>query len=74
MAYKLYLKSEKENMKPNNELLKKELLKEISTSKMTFERKITVMKLLDQAFREYMGVIYLSDEELEEKDMLNRSM
>ena len=54
--------------------LREELLKEILNSKMTFKRKMKIMHLMDQAFRQYLGVIYLSDEELERNDVLNRSM
>ncbi len=57
-----------------NARLKEDLINEITDSNMTFERKIKVMKLLDFAFRKYLGVIYLSNQELEDNDLLNRSM
>ena len=61
-------------MNETDKKLKKELLREISDSRMTVQRKLKIMQLLDQAFRTYMGVIYLSDEELDERDILSRSM
>jgi len=54
--------------------IKEELLNEITNSNMTLQRKMKVMELLDAAFRKYLGVIYLSDKELEKNDILNRSM
>lgn len=54
--------------------LREDLLNEIINSNMTLQRKMKVLKLLDNAFRKYLGVIYLSDEELEQNDILNRSM
>jgi hypothetical protein len=54
--------------------LKETLLQEITDSNMTFQRKMKVLKLLDQAFRKHFGVIYLSDQELEDNDMMTRSM
>ena len=57
-----------------NTQLKDDILHEITHSNMSFERKMKVMKLLDQAFRKYLGVFYLSDQELEDNDILNRSM
>jgi hypothetical protein len=61
-------------MKSENQKIKNTLVKEITNSNMTLKRKMKVLKLLDSAFREYLGVIYLSDKELEQKDILNRSM
>ena len=61
-------------MEQSKEQLRDELLKEITSSKMTFKRKIKVMKLLDKAFRNYLGIICLSDQEIEDMDILNRSM
>ena len=54
--------------------IKEDLLNEITNSNMTLQRQMKVMELLDTAFRKYLGVIYLSDKELEQKDILNRSM
>tara|TARA_B100000809_G_scaffold46543_1_gene40944 strand:+ start:154 stop:339 length:186 start_codon:yes stop_codon:yes gene_type:complete len=54
--------------------IKKDLLNEITNSNMTLQRQMKVMELLDTAFRKYLGVIYLSDKELEQNDILNRSM
>jgi len=54
--------------------IKEELLNEITNSNMTLQRKMKVMELLDAAFRKYLGVIYLSDKEIEQNDILNRSM
>lgn len=39
--------------------MKNTLVKEITNSNMTLKRKMKVLKLLDSAFREYLGVIYL---------------
>ena len=50
------------------------ILNEITNSNMTIQRKMRLMELIDGAFRKYLGVIYLSDKELEQKDILNRSM
>lgn len=60
-------------MKEENKI-REDLLHEITNSNMTFERKMKLMRLLDKAFRKYLGVIYLSDAELESNDFLNRSM
>ena len=54
--------------------LKEMLLQEITDSNMTFQKKMRVLKLLDQAFRKHLGVIFLSNKELEENDILQRSM
>ncbi len=61
-------------MKELDTKLAKKLIIEITDSNMTFQKKMTVLKLLDKAFRKHMGVFYLSDKELEEKDILYRSM
>lgn len=60
-------------MKEENKI-REDLLHEITNSNMTFERKMKLMRLLDKAFRKYLGVIYLTDAELESNDFLNRSM
>ena len=54
--------------------IKEDLLNLILGSRMKFEKKMLTMKLLDQLFRKELGVFYLSDKELEDKDILNRSM
>lgn len=54
--------------------LAEELVNEITDSKMSFTKKMTVLKLLDKAFRKHLGVIYFSNEELENNDILRRSM
>lgn len=59
--------------KPDTELAKK-MIDEISNSNMTFQKKMTLFKLLDEAFRKHLGVFYLSNKELEENDVLFRSM
>jgi hypothetical protein len=61
-------------MKLVDEKFKEQLTNEIVDSNMTLDRKLKVLKLLDQAFRKYLGTIYLSDQDLEEKDILFRSM
>ena len=53
-------------MKNSDIKLKEELLKEIVNSNMTLKRKMKVLNILDKAFRKYLGIIYLSDEELED--------
>lgn len=50
------------------------LIKEITDSNMSFDRKTKVLKMLDTAFRQYLGVIFLSNQELEDADLLHRSM
>ena len=54
--------------------LANKLITEITDSNMTFQRKMKVLRLLDKAFRKHMGVFYLSDKELEDDDILYRSM
>jgi hypothetical protein len=54
--------------------IREDLLHDITNSNITFERKMKLMRLLDKTFRKYLGVIYLSDAELESNDFLNRSM
>ena len=54
--------------------LAEKIIKEISNSSMTFEKKMVLFRLLDEAFRKHLGVFYLSNKELEEKDILFRSM
>ena len=54
--------------------LRDQILNEILDSDMGFNRKMKVMQLLDQAFRSSLGKFYLSDEELEDNDLMTRSM
>ena len=62
-------------MKDSDIKLKKELLNEIVNSNMTLKKKMKVLKILDKAFRKYLGVIYLSDKELDELSLFhNRSI
>ncbi len=62
-------------MKNSDIKLKEELLNEIVNSNMTLKKKMKVLRILDKAFRRYLGVIYLSDEELDELSLFhNRSM
>jgi len=46
------------------------IINEITDSNMSFNRKMKVLKQLDTAFRKHYGKIYLSDNELDENDML----
>ena len=57
-----------------NKKIGEDLINEITNSNMSFKRKMKVLGLLDLAFRKYLGIIYLSDDELEKNDILNRSM
>jgi len=50
------------------------IVNEIIDSNMSLNRKMIVLKQLDRAFRHYYGIIYLSDNELDENDILLRSM
>ena len=50
------------------------IINQIIDSEMSFNRKAKVLKLLDKAFRKHYGKIYLSDSELNENDILLRSM
>ena len=50
------------------------IIEEITDSNMSLRKKMLVLKLLDKAFREYYGKIYLSDSELAKNDFLIRSM
>ena len=61
-------------MKEVDSELAKKLIIEITDSNMTFQKKMKVLKLLDEAFRKHMGVFYLSDKELDDNDILYRSM
>jgi len=61
-------------MKKSNKELAEKLILEITDSNMTFQKKMKVLKLLDTAFRKHMGIFYLSNKELEENDILFRSM
>lgn len=57
----------------DKQTLRDELLEEIEASGIQLERKLRLMELMDKAFRQHLGVFFLSDEELEQKDILNRS-
>ncbi len=57
----------------NQDSLRTALLEEIETSGIKLDSKLRLMELMDQAFRQHLGVFFLSDEELEQKDILNRS-
>ena len=61
-------------MKQSNIELRENLLKEIENANISLERKMKILKLIDTAFREYMGTVYLTDTEVEENDILSRSM
>ena len=50
------------------------IIEEITDSNLTLRKKMLVLKLLDKAFREYYGKIYLSHSELAKNDFLIRSM
>lgn len=57
----------------NEQSLRNALLEEIEGSGIKLDSKLRLMELMDKAFREQLGVFFLSDEELEQKDILNRS-
>ena len=61
-------------MKNFKQLFKKKLVDEITNSKLSFNKQMKALERLDKKYRKYLGVIYLSDKELEENDILNRSM
>jgi len=52
----------------------KNIINEIIDSNMSFNRKMKVLKQLDKVFRNHYGKIYLSNKELDENDILIRSM
>lgn len=54
--------------------LKDEILDLIENSNMKIGNKLSLMKLLDKAFRQHMGVMFVTDEEIEQNDILSRSM
>ncbi len=54
--------------------LKKDLLDEILDSRIAFGKKMKILKMLDKLFRKELGIIYLSDKELDNNDILNRSI
>ena len=53
--------------------LRSELLNEIENSGIRLEKKLRLMELMDKAFRQHLGTFFLSNEELEQRDILNRS-
>lgn len=61
-------------MQKANKKLAEDIVNEILNSKMSFTEKLAVLKLFDKAFREYLGIIYLSNQEIENNDILFRSM
>lgn len=61
-----------DSMKEENLKIRQDLLYEITNSNMTFQRKMKLMRMLDNAVRKYLGVNYLSNEELNTNDFLNR--
>lgn len=61
-------------MENSKQKLARDLVREITNSNMSFHKKLIVLHLLDTAFREHLGAFYLSNKELEEKDILFRSM
>lgn len=61
-------------MSTNDERLKKQILNSIEESNMKLDRKLHLLSLLDRAFRQYLGVISLSDDEIHQNDILSRSM
>lgn len=61
-------------MKKSDKKLIQDLVNEITISNMNIQKKLVVLKLLDEAFRKYFGTIYLSNIELENNDILIRSM
>ena len=50
-------------MNKSKEQLRTQIIHEIDISKMNFNRKMKLLKLLDTAFRKDLGVFYLSDKE-----------
>ncbi|PHS07296.1 MAG: hypothetical protein COA88_08990 [Kordia sp.] len=50
------------------------IINEITDSNMPLNKKMIILKKLDKVFRQYYGIIYLSDRELNQKDILLRSM
>ncbi len=61
-------------MEASNKQMAEDLLREIENSNMSIQGKLKVLEMLDKAFRQYMGVMFLSNEELEANDILFRSM
>ena len=60
-------------MMKKEQSLRNALIEEIEGSGIKLDSKLRLMELMDKAFREQLGVFFLSDEELEQKDILNRS-
>jgi hypothetical protein len=52
----------------------KSIINEITDSNIPHKKKMIILKKLDKAFRQFYGIIYLSNKELEENDVLFRSM
>lgn len=61
-------------MKNSNQQIAKDLAREITDSNMSFRKKLLVLQMLDKAFRKHLGIMFLSNSELEENDILFRSM
>lgn len=61
-------------MKSTDKELAEKMIHEVTNSNMTLQKKMILFKLLDEAFRKHLGVFYLSNKELEENDILFRSM
>ena len=56
-------------MKDSDKKLAQDIVKEITTSNMTIQKKLLVLELLDKAFRKHFGIIYLSNQELVDNDI-----
>jgi len=61
-------------MNNSDELIRQQMCDLIEGSNMQFRNKMKLLELMDSAFRDHLGVIFLSDKELEEQDILGRSM
>jgi len=61
-------------MKSKDKNIIENIVNEVMLSKIALNKKMTILRLLDKAFRKHHGIIYLSNQELDDNDILFRSM
>lgn len=54
--------------------LKEQILSLVEESRMKLDNKLKLLWLMDKAFKASIGTFYVTDEELEERNILYRSM
>lgn len=61
-------------MRNEDSKLKDQILNIVEESRMKLDNKLKLMWLMDKAFRNSLGPIYVTDRELDDRDLLHRSM